>query len=611
MKKLLAILLAAIMCFALASCATGETGVLGETDDIDSGASTPDGLPTEGETGEKLPEEQEKIEVTATLVAEALNNLFAENEEEALPTADELKDAVPTYEELLESLALPDTDNKYLADVKAALDELEGELGQISMVFDGKNVASFLDGQELNYAGIKDGQLLIETKSAADAEEQYDATYYVTYDDGSVYAVGHVATEAGETLFLDDVQLEYVSFYQQLMASLPEFEQTYLDLVDDINAAIDRLYAAMEEAPELQLPAINADALVAVEDMENTYRLTDAYMESLIKALLQEENTAAWDGMTEPTPAQMILDVLKTNAYPYFTMDDVSGELVGIGLSAELDAAFLFPPSIATEAPCSFNVYVNGETGVSMSDVSAKLGNTFVLEFEANATPEGSTVKLEAEAHEEEVNFEIASSVTTKYDETGMPIVEAENTVVFDVLSTIGGNESADNGFGFEIDPGFDVQSGSARIKGTVKTEYTLDLSKLAIANAEILKMENTVACEIVTRDEVYTLTQNYVLSLKSEELGAYRFSLNANGKDWTGEDRTMSISCRFALGEARYFPTVPTIILDEVEAMKQDPEKGKIELDEMFGSMGGDVTVEQQKPEFNDPQMPPLEGTD
>ncbi len=567
-------------------------------------------------------EEKETFTATAQDAADAVNAFLASAEDAASNlTKEELLAQIPSYSELMDQIALEQKKDQYFTDIKTAIDSVKGEIGQIKINanVNGQTISS--GDKELLYAGIKDGQLYI---SAVDGFEDNAAevAFYVCYNDDTVYAVKSEKDSDGE-VNIGGVQFPYNEKYDELVEMLPAMEAQYDEMLAGVEAALDEMFAALESATAsmgaLKLPAIEASSFEAVEGKANTFRLTDAYLESLVMGVVLGDMTDS-ELMPEEMKAEMeqqISDLLsKLDVYPYFTIAE-GKEIAGVGIYADVnmaDLAVLLPTVGSAENTCQLNLYVGADGMECAMELNVEelghvkcniVANDQGMDTDIDVSINGITFVCDATATATAVNGQVTVTVpemltlvaklegTTKYDaKTGAVLSSTtKNTLSVDCKDLT----AFESLFGSAEEEAYEAQP-AIPFKGELTMTTTLNLGNIMAENADIFSYGYTLKANGGTGDDAFSADLSAGLSVKSEEVGAYRLAVNVDGDIGSAgqpnQEMNLDVSCRISISDAKDFPaTLPENMQDFLNDMKEDPTLNSFE--EWFGATGEEDEAE------------------
>ena len=299
MRKLIAMLLALVLCLSLAAC----SGNGNDNEKPDAGNS-------------------EKVDQKA---AEAyIQNAFAKTEGGVDMEA--LLEQIPlTFEDLLTMAELPAQKDAYLAEMEALIAGLEGEISGLTMEFMGEEF-SLVDayGFDLEYIGVKDGALLFKgmmpivgesDAPASDEDTDEDTDEVVTPVSGTIYVTVdavtktiYAAAEFGGQVYPEAEVIPYgelinAAFDEQALVELGMIYDSYMaemqTILETYSAELDAALGDME----IELPAFAKGDLVSKGD--NKYTVTFAYLVKVIKSAFPAEMPAETKAQLE-----MMLDQL-------------------------------------------------------------------------------------------------------------------------------------------------------------------------------------------------------------------------------------------------------------------------------------------------------------
>ncbi len=526
MKKLWMFFLTAVLCLALVSCGDGREA-----------GENPTGTPTDAPAGNSY---KATIEDALALLNSA-DDAFSDFD------ATSIKDAIPTFEELLSTLGLPEAKDTYLEMVKDALGSLQGEVCDLQFAMGGEPFSPF-ESKDFTYIGIKDGQFVMQGTDVNDVPQ----FAYITYTDDTVYQI--LASGTGEDAVYDATQYPYKAMYDGIVTQmLPGFEPMYEGYVQRATQMIDQIFgAANDAANSITLPALTAESLAVYEGMENTFRVTDVYIDSVLAAIMPR-------GAGNVETAQGAL-LSSLDFYPYFTMNSADS-ISGVGIHAEIDIANVMMGTPA-EKPCYVDAYVNYVDMVAKTDMSVDLPGMLTMTWKSDATAAKTTTEMSLDYGNGGLVATYKQEATTVLDANGIPTVTLQNTMKVD-SDDMAAIQNAFGGVAFPEDAGSSsVPAMPIHIDATMMQK--LDLTKLFAANADIFTYTIDASIEGMMEGDV-----DIDLTVKSGAIGEYLFEETADMS--VGEtDVDLEISGRFATGDqVKKFPTIPEGILEKLDEMK------------------------------------------
>ncbi len=579
--------------------------------------------------------DDEKFVATNEDAADAVNAFFASVEDGASNlTKEELMGQIPTYEELMTQLALEQNKNQYFTDVKSAIDSIKGEIGQI-------NVKATIDGttintgdKELLYAGMKDGQLYISAVNGLESDAEKIAVY-VCYNDDSVYAIMS-NTDADGLVITDGVQFSYSDKYDELVGMLPDLKADYDMAIEQLEASLDEMFVALESASaglgELTLPAISADSLEKLEGKKNAFRLTDAYIESLLRAVLTDSmgGNMLPESMKEEMNEQ-INEMIKqitdaVDVYPYFTLV-AKGQISGVGVYADVNieafqtgikgAANMSAAAGASSADvCKLDLYVGAdEMSCDLDLAFAELGHV-KCDIEADDKGFDSSIDVSVNGITFVSTMESTATKTDAQTTVTVPqlltlVAKVESTTTFDdetgaLMSTTTKNtlslkctdlSAVEDVLDGEGDDDYMSEDPAIPFEGEVTMTTTMNPGNLMAANADIFSYAYTLNAQGGSADETFAADMSADFSVKSQEAGTYRFAtaVDADIQNAGEEAEVIDLEASFCLSisDAKNFPSaLPEDMADLLDAMKKDPNLNS--FDDMIADTEGDNKDEE-----------------
>ncbi len=545
-------------------------------------------------------------------------------------TPDMLKDAIPTYDELMSLLLPAEGLEGYFENVKAALDNVKCEVGDIQLSVDGTPSALFGGTSKVNYIGLKDGQLVVLGDELVD--DTWVPTYvYITYTDGSIYVVSAI-DEA-----VEHFQLPVED--STLLAAFADVEPMIRDYYNMIASLLEEAIDSFSALPcDVQLPPLTPEDLEAVQGKPNTYRLTKAYIISVIDALNAKtdlDSNGIIVGILSEDESMMLKALLSFgDAYPYFVVDN---EVSAVGVYAEANVATILG------SPEGKPSYIDISYGGGAFSLLASIDVPKTLSLFADVQKKEQDFSFRMNVNAPSI-LDMKLDVITRVvcEENGMPTIESK----IDLDATYGNLDAVlgqNNTGGFNTSPS--PSKGSSSL-ATAKPQYAkeengkilveggdgythtfvgkdnigdhiivvpegtpmpfslqlrltqrLDLSKLTEANAEIFACHGNVTLTVpggimsTLGGEGVTTTKNIRLTIKTEEVGVYALEYRQD------EDQSSTtFSLRFVPGSAENFPEISDDVLSYVEKMKNDPTLGLISFDDLL-------------PPLSQPTPPDFEG--
>ncbi len=516
MKKLFALLLTLVMCFALVACGVGGT---------DEEETLPPGVSSE--------------KVDADDVTDIIEDLMkgdgsSEGSADLSATLAEIPD---TFEDLLTALELDTQKNAYLAEIEGFLTALEGEITRIAIDVDGETFSlADVAGMDFLYAGVKDGAVLLKTKVPVQINgnaQTIDSNIYLTFDPETKTA--HAVTEANG-IIADHQVIPYGAIIDAYLApdseALLQVGMMYDMYVAEMKAALGNMESG-SESEAFTLPEIGKDDLTSHGN--NKFTLNNSYFEKAIRAALNEnaETKEAIDELLEMLGLDIKLDF---ELYNKETIKNVS-----LSFSADVTAYFV-----------SEWEDFNPENGT----------NRVIVDFVFSFNHEGDAeLSLTIDVPEMlQIDVEYATDVTKKdgalvKSEMQMDIsIKAEDAQIFE-------------GFGFSGDSFDDryvsplAAESASRTEVSFSVRQTVDLSAIEKANATVCSM----AYDLSSTTNGITTSSESEISLKTTEVGKYTFSVNLDSLRGDDEQNTF-FALDFAIGTAEGF-NVPQVILDAIAA--------------------------------------------
>ena len=511
MKKLLALLLSALMCFALVACGAG-------------GDDEEETLPP-GVTEEKV-----NADDVADLIENALNGGAFEGSDADLSAA--LAEIPDTFEELLSMLDADTQKNAYLTELETFVSSLEGEISRMAIEMNGEKFSlADMAGMDFVYAGVKDGAVLLTTEIPPEfsgLSETIETNIYLTFDPETHTA--YAVTEASGIV----ADMQVFPYGDMLDAYLTPDSETMLQIgmmydmyVSEIKHSLE---TGMESATDstVTLPTIEKGDLTSHGN--NKFTLNNSYFEKAIRAMLGEnaETKEAIDEMLEMLGLDMKVDF---ELYNKETIKSVS-----LSVSADITAYFVpggedFNPEIGTNRVIvDLDFFFNYEGDMQ-----------FAMTMDAK-----DMMKIDAA---------IALDVTKKDGK----IVKGTQDVALSLTS------DKKILFGEPDEDDIILENNVATVVGktalALEMTQSFDLTALEKENATVYSM----SCEMSSDIEGQKTSSKQEMTVKTTEVGKYTFTEKIDSVNG-GVEQHVNFELDFAVGTAEGF-NVPQVILDAIAA--------------------------------------------
>lgn len=510
MKKLLALLLSALMCFALVACGAG------------------------GDEEETLPpgvtEEKVNADDVADLIENALNGGAFEGSDAELSAA--LAEIPDTFEELLSMLDADTQRNAYLTELETFVSTLEGEISGMTIKVNGETFSlGSLAGMDFVYAGVKDGAVLLTTEIPPEfsgLSETIETNIYLTFDPETHTA--YAVTEASGMI----ADMQVFPYGAMLDAYLTPDSETMLQIgmmyemyVSEIKHSLE---TGMESATDstVTLPTIEKGDLTSHGN--NKFTLNNSYFEKAIRAMLGEnaETKEAIDQMLEMLGLDMKVDF---ELYNKETIKSVS-----LSFSADVTAYFVpggedFNPEIGTNRVIvDFDFFFNYEGDMQ-----------FAMTMDAK-----DMMKIDAA---------IALDVTKKDGE----IVKGTQDVALSLTS------DKKILFGAPDEDDIILENNVATVAGktalALEMTQSFDLTACEKENATVYSMTYELDADVADMKT----SSKQELTVKTGKVGTYTLTEKICA-DQGGQTQEIDFALDFAVGTAERFD-VPQVILDAIAA--------------------------------------------